>query len=395
MHLTKKTVISVVVIALLLSLLAVFAANRTMSADPEQNGNGPDDHSTIPYIPDGQNETAPADVLDGPDSDEVSNGARLTEESFNEQYAADIVWPDSVLQDNYNSNLRNVPVSGKDSGSADEPKKPLEMQNTYSVSVTVLDGSGYPIRGAEVMAGGEVVLTDATGSATVSSLDAEAELIVAADGYVSYYEEINLEENLLPLTVVMDDANQIRILLNSAELRPYRTDNEDLENFLNVLCAELFHEGMDTYDRVKACYDWLVDRTYYRSPNHWDNAKNYWLCAYQCMVDGYGTCNCYSAAFTAMMRHIGLECYVVTGSTTANEGGYTGHDWTTICINGKWYIFDPQVEDAIAGRTRSKEVTYIRFCLAEPHAKYHYWSKATSIKRFQDYMDAHGTYLTD
>ena len=43
----------------------------------------------------------------------------------------------------------------------------------------------------------------------------------------------------------------------------------------------------------------------------------------------------------------------------------------------------------------SKEVTYIRFCLAEPHAKYHYWSKATSIKRFQDYMDAHGIYLTD
>ena len=305
-----------------------------------------------------------------------------------------------MTETNHYSYTRNgeQDADAQESSDSDDIKRPLEvLEGTYLISVTVLDGAGYPIRGAEVLVGGEAVLTDATGSAEILCMDAETELIVAADGYISYYEELILDESYRSFTVIMDDADQIRTLLNSAELHPYRTDNDDLENFLNVLCAELFHEGMDTYDRVKACYDWLVANTYYKSPNHWDTAKNYWLCAYQCMVDGYGTCNCYSAAFTAMMRHIGLDCYVVGGSTTANAGGYTGHDWTTVCIGEKWYIFDPQVEDAIAGRTRSKEVTYIRFCLAEPHAKYHYsnTSRANCVKRFQAYLDAHGTFLTD
>ena len=395
MHLTKKTVLSVVVIALVLSVLAVVAANRV--TDAESGGTEPEDHSTISYTPDAQ-ESDSADDVQADDGD-VSNVARLTEESHNAELAADIVWPEGVAGNNYYSYTRN---GEPEQAAQEEPddsgaKSPLEvLEGTYLISVTVLDGGGYPIRGAEVIIGGEAVLTDATGSAEMLCLDAETELIVAADGYISYYEELLLEDPYRSFTVIMDDADQIRTLLDSAELHPYRTDNEDLENFLNVLCAELFYEGMDTYDRVKACYDWLIANTYYKSPNHWDTAKNYWLCAYQCMVDGYGTCNCYSAAFTAMMRHIGLDCYVVGGSTTANEGGYTGHDWTTVCIGDKWYIFDPQVEDAIAGRTRSKEVTYVRFCLSDPHAKYHYSSsRANRVKQFQNYLNEHGTYLTD
>ncbi|MBO4366558.1 MAG: hypothetical protein J5843_02750, partial [Clostridia bacterium] len=236
MHLTKKTVLSVAVIALVLSVLAIVAANRAPDAEPgtaEQQ-----DNSTISYMPEAQESASAEDTAADPD--EVSNVARLEEESHNAELAGDIVWPEGVTETNHYSYTRNgeQDADAQESSDSDDVKRPLEvLEGTYLISVTVLDGAGYPIRGAEVLVGGEAVLTDATGSAEILCMDAETELIVAADGYISYYEELILDESYRSFTVIIDDADQIRTLLNSAELLPYRTDTDDLVNLLNVLGA--------------------------------------------------------------------------------------------------------------------------------------------------------------
>ena len=75
MHLTKKTVLSVAVIALVLSVLAIVAANRAPDAEPgtaEQQ-----DNSTISYMPEAQESASAEDTAADPD--EVSNVARLEE----------------------------------------------------------------------------------------------------------------------------------------------------------------------------------------------------------------------------------------------------------------------------------------------------------------------------
>ena len=389
MRMTRKTLLLIAAAVLCLTALAAVAAVRAVPSEaaPEA-GSEP----TTEYLPEA---SADPGIGQDPDGDaDISHPATLADESLNESMTGDIIWPENMLDpaDPEENPEEPSEPAGEDPAEPEDPKRPLGGHlKTYSLSVTVVDGAGYPVPNAEVTVYENSYVTGESGQLTIESELPLVEIIVSCSGYMPYYEELDLTTRTLPLTVVMDRATDIRSLLNSAELHPDLTDNEDLNHFLEVLFGELFRPGMDTYDQVKACYDWLIENTYYRSPNHWDNAKNYWLCAYQTMVDGYGTCNCYSAAFTAMLRRIGLECYVVTGYTTANEGGYTSHDWTTVCINDKWYIFDAQVEDAIAGRTRSKKVTYVRFCLAEPHAKYRYSisSRANCVKRFQAYLDEH------
>jgi len=384
MQMTRKTVLLIVASVLALSVLAGVAASRVSVPAPEE-----------------ASQTQPTNEYAGiPDAGEPSgtepeeNDVVLSDESANESLTGDILWPEGIWGD---ADPADDPEEPSDPGEV-EPRRPLSDNNkTYSMVLTVLDAAGDPVQGAEVLVSDEIYETDANGGLSFTSDIPFVELIVACDGYTSYYEEIDLSQQTTPLTVVLEDADDVRRILNSAELHPYVTDNNDLNHFIEVLFNELFRPGMDTYDKVKACYDWLIENTYYRSPDHWDTAKNHWLCAYQVLVDGYGTCNCYSATFTAMMRRIGLDCYVVTGYTTANLGGYTSHDWTTVSINGKWYIFDAQVEDAIANRTRSKEVTYVRFLLPEPHAKYRYsvTSRANCVRKFQSYLDEHGYLLEE
>ena len=60
-----------------------------------------------------------------------------------------------------------------------------------------------------------------------------------------------------------------------------------------------------------------------------------------------------------MTRAIGLETYLQNGQTSSSKGGFTGHTWCTIMINGVPYLFDPQVEDNIA---KGGAIYYYRFC---------------------------------
>ncbi len=264
-----------------------------------------------------------------------------------------------------------------------------KQEETFSLQVRVTDAEGFALAGASVTAGGQEGMTDENGLFSVELQEQDIVLYIVAEGYVSYYEEIELSESVL--TVALEKADKIRKLLDSAELHPYQTNLPELEQYLDTLFGSLFKPGMDTYDQVKACYDWLIDNMVYKRPNH--EGSGYWACAYQALTTGIGTCDCYSAAFTAMMRHLGLNCYVVEGVTAANGGGYTGHYWTLIEIGGDYYIFDPQVEDAISGRTSSKEVTYLRFCLPEPNGKYVYSvrSRSSCIRRFEEFLEENGS----
>ena len=58
------------------------------------------------------------------------------------------------------------------------------------------------------------------------------------------------------------------------------------------------------------------------------------------------------------MQAIGLNCYLVGGQTSKSGGGYTGHAWCEMNLNGTIYVFDPQVEDNIA---KGGTIKYYRF----------------------------------
>ena len=148
-------------------------------------------------------------------------------------------------------------------------------------------------------------------------------------------------------------------LLNHAELCPMDTGAAYCDEIVQDTLAQITDDGMTTYEKVLACYDYLVDTCSYGDnvlrldfPEDNGTAR-----AYGMLVGHVGACDDYSCAFAALTRAIGLNCYTVYGQTARADGGYTGHIWCVIAIDGVEYVFDPQIDDNIGADV------YYRFCV--------------------------------
>ncbi|MBR6712322.1 MAG: transglutaminase domain-containing protein [Selenomonadaceae bacterium] len=148
-------------------------------------------------------------------------------------------------------------------------------------------------------------------------------------------------------------------ILNNAELYPTSTGADYCDEVVWQTLNQITYDGMTTYDKVLACYNYLVDTCTYGDnvlrldfPEDNGTAR-----AYGMLVGHVGACDDYSCAFAALVRAIGLNCYTVYGQTARADGGYTGHIWCVIAIDGVEYVFDPQIDDNIGGSS------YYRFCV--------------------------------
>ena len=161
-------------------------------------------------------------------------------------------------------------------------------------------------------------------------------------------------------------STSVQNILNKAKLNPNRSNFEPLNKEIDIVFAEVISNDMTTYEKVKACYDYLIDYCSYGNNDARYDYVEYLFSEYYGEVSAYGmlkgkigVCSDYSEAFAMLMRAIGLNCYTVDGQTAKSGGGYTGHTWCEMNINGTIYVFDPQVEDNIA---KGGEVYYYRFC---------------------------------
>ena len=155
------------------------------------------------------------------------------------------------------------------------------------------------------------------------------------------------------------EASDAEYLLNNAELYPTATGDAYCDEIVQATLAQITYADMSTYEKVRACYDYLVDTCSYGDnvlrldfPEDNGTAR-----AYGMLVGHVGACDDYSCAFAALTRAIGLNCYTVYGLTARASGGMTGHIWCVIAIDGVEYVFDPQIDDNIGAGT------YYRFCV--------------------------------
>ena len=191
-------------------------------------------------------------------------------------------------------------------------------------------------------------------------------------------------------------------VINAMPLNPVKTGYTTLDRMIDQLFAKIHTPGMTTYDKVVACYDYLVETsTYGRSPVSGKYRKIYKSSPYADpapglktpmrtalsgysgydyfyialndhelesytimyaaeMLDGItGWCDHFSSAFAVMMRAIGLPAiplYVNSLSGTT----YAPHMTSMITVGGVDCYFDPQIEAVLVGRTGKNE--YKRFC---------------------------------
>ncbi len=180
------------------------------------------------------------------------------------------------------------------------------------------------------------------------------------DGYVS---KNYLQDEPLLKEVPTQKIDNIENILNNAVLNPRTSNYEPLNEEIDKLFGEILTDTMTTYQKVKTCYDYLINHCSYGM----NEAMDIWALffgyedearAYGMLVGHIGVCDDYSATFAMLMQAIGLDCYVVGGQTSKAGGGYTGHAWCEMVIDEIVYVFDPQVEDNIA---KGGTINYYRF----------------------------------
>ncbi len=167
-------------------------------------------------------------------------------------------------------------------------------------------------------------------------------------------------------------SGSIPFILNNATLNPKKSAYEPLNEVIDQTFSEILNDDMTTYEKVKTCYDYLIENCIYgvNIMNDYFHSWDYFwsgdfflysmedLKAYGMLTGFVGGCSDYSPAFATMMQAIGLDCYTVDGETSAAAGGYLYHVWCEMLIDDVIYVFDPQVEDNIA---KGGTINYYRF----------------------------------
>lgn len=179
-----------------------------------------------------------------------------------------------------------------------------------------------------------------------------------SDGYLQ-------NEQVTEPTTTAPKETSLEKNINAQVLNPVTTEFEPLKQSLDDVFSKIFTDGMTTYQKVKACYDYLIKNCSYGHNEYvYDYIEEYFwgykyeVSAYGMLKGHIGVCDDYSATFAMMMQAIGLDCYVVGGQTSLSGGGYGGHAWCEMVLDGEIYVFDPQVEDNIA---KGGKILYYRF----------------------------------
>lgn len=178
----------------------------------------------------------------------------------------------------------------------------------------------------------------------------------------------------------------LRDMLDSVPLQPMQaTGDQELDKLLTDLLPQIISDDMDTHDKLRACYDYIINHTEYGMDSHCGDSYDM---AYGVLADGIGVCDQYSAAFAVMARKIGLPMCTVGGETHKSDGSFTPHAWCQMDYNGTTYVFDPEVEDVIARSNGG--IMYIRFGGTSDQLadKYHY---TTLVDDFSQTRTAGGT----
>lgn len=184
--------------------------------------------------------------------------------------------------------------------------------------------------------------------------------------------------SMLPVSVFALDnlalpSAKAKEILNSAELHPQKTGYAEVDAKMESILRP--YQEKDTCTKVRNAYIWLIRNVRYSWMPYSKHSAPAYDCfdviheltyeeglqesapfeivnrAYHAMEFKRGVCYDYAAAFALLLRYIGIDAFVHTGTFLLEDSRRTPchHGWTEAVIDGKTYIFDPQREYRLAG----------------------------------------------
>ena len=203
---------------------------------------------------------------------------------------------------------------------------------------------------------------------------------------------------LLPAAAALD--NTAKNLLNAASLTPLYTGYSPLDQLIRSIFSSRFSAGASTYDKIKACYDYVNTGASYRGVTppastynairsecgYYKTEDMYAVArAYHFLQDKKGSCIDFADAFLVLARAVGLECYLMHG--TYDSGS---HYWNLIKLNGSYYVFDTEADWRSAGSSWSSP-KYNSFCLSESADSHRRCDRSACIAEFGNFRCANKT----
>lgn len=105
---------------------------------------------------------------------------------------------------------------------------------------------------------------------------------------------------------------------------------QSMETAFQNVYARLSSES-DTYEKVRVCYDYLIDHVEYVSSDDDQNiAGAFWK--------NQAVCAGYARGLQYLLERLDVTCIYVEGDTRGSEDG---HAWDLVEIDGQYYIVDP------------------------------------------------------
>lgn len=169
-------------------------------------------------------------------------------------------------------------------------------------------------------------------------------------------------------TIIPESEERVRDTVNALLLSPKMPEREDLKAVLDDLMPRILEGCKDTYEQVKACYDYLIDMCEYSQTVKY----TYEYDAYLLLTEFRGSCTYYVAALHYMLLYIGVENSITNGYRyphPESSDRTSFHRWIEIKLNGVAYVLDPQWEDTLSN---DGELSYERFFYTHEELKSFY-----------------------
>ncbi len=97
----------------------------------------------------------------------------------------------------------------------------------------------------------------------------------------------------------------------------------------------------DAYEKIRAVYTYLCENVSYDKINRKYKLYHLKSTAYAALVQNNATCQGYCTAMYRLLRSLGIDCRIITGTAVDTNGKSWLHAWMIAEIDGLYYLLDP------------------------------------------------------
>ena len=121
----------------------------------------------------------------------------------------------------------------------------------------------------------------------------------------------------------------------------YLSQEEQVTQAVEEILDDMaFRRSTSDYEKIRAIYDYLCANVAYDKVHQKNPYSHLKSTAYAALIQHTATCQGYCTALYRLLRESGIECRIVTG-TASGEEGVEKHAWVIAALDGQYYNLDP------------------------------------------------------